>query len=72
MVNKEKSESLTIYNLQAGSMQESVTYLVFTLSIQRAGYFIQNQDLRLSDQSSSDGDPLLLALRQLAASFTHL
>lgn len=42
----------------------NVPYLVFTLTVQTAGNFIQNEDLRVSDQSSCDGDALPLALGQ--------
>lgn len=41
-----------------------VPYLIFTMTVQTAGNFIQNEDLRVSDQSSSDGDALPLALGQ--------
>lgn len=41
-----------------------VPYLIFTMTVQTAGNFIQNEDLRASDQSSSDGDALPLALGQ--------
>lgn len=45
------------------ALRDVKTYLVFTGHVQRAGYFIQNEDLWLPDQSSSDGDLLPLALR---------
>lgn len=41
-------------------------HLIFAVSVQTAGDFIQNQDLRSSDQSASDGDALPLALGQQA------
>lgn len=47
-------------------------YLIFAVPIQTAGDLIQNEDLRLSDQSSRDGDALPLALGQQAVRLPQL
>lgn len=47
----------TKQNLQ----RRRISYLIFVFGVQIAGGVVKNQDFRASDQSSSDGDPLLLA-----------
>jgi hypothetical protein len=39
----------------------------FTLGIQRAGGFVENQNLRIGDDGAGDGKPLALAARQAGA-----
>lgn len=46
--------------------------LIFILDVQRAGYFIQNEDLGFPDQSPGDADSLSLTLGQLTAALTDL
>ena len=49
---------------------EGLLDLVLALSIECAGCLIQENDLRLSHDSPSDGNSLLLATRQFESSFT--
>ena len=43
--------------------------LLLGAGIQRAGRFVQDQDARVLQDGARDGDPLLLAARQLQAAF---
>ena len=50
---------------------QSRLHLMFALSIEGTGSFVEQQDLWLSHKCPGDGDPLLLASRQAHASFTN-
>lgn len=48
------------------------TYRMLRLGIQFAGCFIQNDDLRVSNQSSDHGDALLLSSCKMAPTFSNI
>jgi hypothetical protein len=57
-------KKLLVYLLQ------SFLHRCFTPGVQRTGRFVQQQNARITDQSSGDGDALLLTTAQLGATFT--
>jgi len=48
------------------------TYAVLHVDVQVAGGFVQDDDLRLTDQSSGDGHALLLPRGQFPAILPHV
>lgn len=48
------------------------TYSMLHFNIQFAGGLIQYDDLRISNQSSDDGDALLLSIREFSTAFPYI
>lgn len=71
-VLKSRETHKTVCGCDSSYLVESGLHNFLTLSIQSGCGFIQQKDFRVADQSSSDGDPLLLPPAYLSPSVPNL
>ncbi len=55
-----------------GHLLEQLHHLHGRLAVQRAGWFVGQENIRVIDQGTGDGHPLHLAPRHLIGLFVHL